>query len=242
MKHIFTALIALLLTNWFSLAQKPQTWWMSAEFSYGWTLKESGQYSLVSPSVRQDMGGFNVTFSYQLSQQLSVGAGIGAAAYSNLDLVTIPLSLDVRYRIAALRGTFVFANVGVPLSTEVSSVGFGNTLFSNYSLDYKHGFFTTLGVGYRVPLGDRWALRSAISYQVFPYAVDINNAHDNSFRQSMDNRTKQGLLLHVGVEYSLAPYRSSSSSLLEQRTAAKRESTRRFWLTELFLFLFFGAT
>lgn len=201
MKKTFPLLTAFLLTTLLSSAQEPQTWWMAADLGYGRTLSESGKYSLGNPAVKQEMFGLNLMLGYNLNQRLSLGVGVAPVIYTNLDFITIPVLLDVRYRIPALRGTFAFANVGIPLTAKIESTVIDDMMDVNH-LDYRLGAFATLGVGYRLSLSKRWALRAAAGYQVFPFAVDI------SYRDTWqpDTRVKQGLLLNFGVEYSFARY------------------------------------
>ncbi len=181
-------------------------------------------YKLVNPYEQQRMMDMGIHLNYYLTDQFSLGAGIGFAGYDNTRLVVVPAFIDVRYNFKTFPSLFTYANIGMPLSAEAGST---NWLSDNYQ-DYNSGWLTNVGLGWKRAVTNRTTMQLSLGYQFFPFSTTIYK-HEEALT---DARIKHELRLQAGFEFSFAPVYG------EKAKAERKKRRKEFWLTELFLLIF----
>ncbi|GHT52451.1 hypothetical protein AGMMS49982_12720 [Bacteroidia bacterium] len=96
MKKSILIVVFLIVTNYCLLSQE-RTFSLSFSGGYGWQLAEKEEYKMVNSYDQQRMMNFDANLSYYLTDQFSLGLGVGFAGYNNTNLVAFPAFIDLRY-------------------------------------------------------------------------------------------------------------------------------------------------
>lgn len=150
------------------------------------------QSNLVNPSVGQG----EEDEELELEVEDSVIASLDFTSASKINLVRIPLNLEVRIPIQKFQ---VFVNSGVNLAlvknatTEIQLLGFSSPKYMLHQNLKRHFLSTQIAAGFIVPLNNSMAISSGLTYQG---SLGSLTTHFNAIRNT------HSLGFNVGLKYS----------------------------------------
>jgi hypothetical protein len=204
MKKMLTTLVNLCWLHSCIFAQNSGALWASPELGYGWTLADKGQYSFVNDKDKMYMAIFHFKLRYYLTDELSLGAGIGVTPYHNYDITTAPIFVALQYDFARFPRLFTYADVGTLLNAETSSSDMLSSWLSSYEVSYTSGFVVNAGVGYRIASSMHRSLYVALEYHLFRHDLSISFTDEISDELLADKRAKHAILLRVGYTFDVS--------------------------------------
>jgi hypothetical protein len=156
--------------------------WYGIDYSYGLGIQDRGD--LFSLNRSNSNGNMHVVdlramAGYNISEQFSLGAGLGLAGYHNNSFNTMPIFLDVRYNLPVQhRKFFVYTDVAFPLSV---------------NSDVNSLFMDDFGIGYKIPCYKRIKFVPSVGYNFITYKTAWGTITERRYRHS--------LYVRLGIEF-----------------------------------------
>jgi hypothetical protein len=156
--------------------------WYGIDYSYGFGILYKG--NLFSLNRSNSNGNMHVVdlramAGYNISEQFSLGAGLGLAGYHSISFNTMPIFLDLRYNLPVQqRKFFLYTDIAFPLPVN-SNV---------YSL-----FMDDFGIGCKIPCYKRMKFVPSIGYNFISYKPDWETIPKRRYRHS--------LYVRLGIEF-----------------------------------------
>lgn len=174
MRKIICSVILFLSSAGFIFAQRgnDKTLWGAVEFGYGRGLGDNGRsFDLPSKNIYGRMHLFRIgaKAGYYLTPQFSLGAGVGLAGYHNPDANTLPVFVDLRFRLKSMPKLYVFADIG------------GSFLGDAYT----EGFISDMGIACKIPTGRRTSLNPSLGYDIFLYSDNWGVGNEKRSRHTI---------------------------------------------------------
>lgn len=161
-------------------AQPNNRFWGTIEFSYGYSFAERNDIYGISYPQNNSVSFLHAIAGYYVTENMSIGVGVGINGYSNPGLNNVPLFLDFRFHPLQSKKVILNGSIGHALVTNETNL--------------KAGALANISVGYHLFKIKKVSIVPAIGYNYCQYsAKDINGT------KHRDNRSS--IFVKLGVVY-----------------------------------------
>lgn len=185
--HLKSAVILFALTIFpmFSFAQSKLN--VLLDYHYQLGISEKGVYGNLKGNDNMHGNSFHLSLMYNISSQLSAGAGIGADRYENPGYNTFPVFASVHYSpLKSLANLYAYTNIGYAVIDKQTT----NT-----------GLMWDLGIGYKKMFRPHFGLNFQLGYNLKQFrGIETFEMTENTILSIKDtNNIRNSLSIGIGL-------------------------------------------